>query len=94
MLVWLVTGCSSGFGEEFVHQIVARGDKVIATGRNAESRLSHLKDIGAAILDLDITTSPESIKAKIQEAISIFGKIDILVNNAGFSMCALSEDIG
>jgi NADP-dependent 3-hydroxy acid dehydrogenase YdfG len=94
MLVWLVTGCSSGFGEEFVHQIVARGDKVIATGRNAESRLSHLRDTGAAILDLDITTSSEIIKVKVQQTISIFGKIDVLVNNAGYSHCALTEDIG
>jgi NADP-dependent 3-hydroxy acid dehydrogenase YdfG len=46
-LVWLVTGCSSGFGAAFVHEIIARGDKAIAIGRKAETRLAHLKGTGA-----------------------------------------------
>ncbi|KAK6398654.1 hypothetical protein LTR65_000206 [Meristemomyces frigidus] len=35
--VWLVTGCSTGFGEEFIKQILARGDKAISTARNPNS---------------------------------------------------------
>lgn len=48
------TGCFSGFGELFVHQLRALGDNVIATGRDAETKLAHLKDTGAAIVDLDV----------------------------------------
>ncbi|KAK4159700.1 hypothetical protein QBC43DRAFT_361154 [Cladorrhinum sp. PSN259] len=33
-LVWLVTGCTSGIGLALVNGIVARGDQVIATGRD------------------------------------------------------------
>ena len=55
-LVWLVTGCSSGLGEGLVHAILARGDRVIATGRSAAQKLSHLKDAGAEILDIDVTS--------------------------------------
>jgi hypothetical protein len=52
-LTWLVTGCTSGFGEALVREILVRGDRVIATGRNASERLKHLEDLGAAILDID-----------------------------------------
>ena len=91
-LVWLITGCSSGFGEQFVHSIVARGDRVIATGRNL-SRLQHLWNIGASILQLDVTDSQEIIDGKIAEAISIHGRIDVLVNNAAFIQVGTWEDL-
>lgn len=92
-LVWLVTGCSSGFGETFVHEIIARGDKVIATGRQAETRLVYLKDIGATVLDLDVGSTQAELDKKIEEAITIYGKVDVLVNNAGYAEFILDEDI-
>jgi NADP-dependent 3-hydroxy acid dehydrogenase YdfG len=92
-LVWLVTGCSSGFGEAFVHSILARGDKVIATGRNAGTRLAHLKETGAAILELDVTAPQAELDAKIQDAIKIYQKIDVLVNNAGYIEMGLIEEL-
>lgn len=82
-LVWLITGCSSGFGEQFVHSITARGDKVIATGRKLE-KIRHLEKAGAATLQLDITDSQSNLNNKIAEATNIYGKIDVLVNNAAF----------
>lgn len=89
---WLVTGCSSGFGEHFVHRILARGDNVIATGRKADQRLAHLKDTGAAILDLDISASEAEIRSKAQEALQIYGDIDVLVHNAGYIEFGTVED--
>jgi hypothetical protein len=38
-LTWLVTGCSSGLGEEFIRGILARGDKAIAITRGPVSRI-------------------------------------------------------
>ena len=95
-LVWLVTGCSSGFGEQFVHAILARGDKVIASGRNAAERLSHLKSTanGAAILDLDVTIPRPELDSKIEEALKIYGVIDVLVNNAGYIESGALEELG
>jgi len=90
-LVWLITGCSSGFGEAFVHDAMCRGDKVIATGRKADTRLTHLKDIGASILELDVTASQAELDAKVKEAIAIYGHIDVLVNNAGYVQTGLIE---
>ncbi|KAH9210448.1 oxidoreductase,short chain dehydrogenase-like protein [Leptodontidium sp. 2 PMI_412] len=89
--VWLVTGCSSGFGSAFVHEILSRGDKVIATGRNASTKLAHLGDTGAAILDLDVTAPQEEIDEKIKQAIAVYGQIDVLVNNAGYVQLGFVE---
>lgn len=60
-LVWLVTGTSSGFGAQFVHAILARGDKVIATARNLQ-KVRHLEAAGATVLRLDVTDSDEVIR--------------------------------
>jgi len=93
-LTWLVTGCTSGLGEEFVHAVLARGDHVIATGRNnAVQRLTALKDIGASVVDLDVTTSQSEIDQQVQKAIGIHGTIDVLVNNAGYIEAGMVEEI-
>lgn len=92
-LTWLITGCSSGLGEQFVHSLLERGDRVIATARNGASRLSSLKDAGAATLDLDVTAPQETIDATIQMAIGVYGGIDVLVNNAGYIEAGTVEEI-
>ncbi|KAL9595032.1 MAG: hypothetical protein Q9219_006682 [cf. Caloplaca sp. 3 TL-2023] len=92
-LVWLVTGCSSGLGEQFVHGILARGDKVIATGRQASSRLQHLTSSGAAILDLDVSLDTQSIGKAVEKALSVYGGIDVLVNNAGYMESCYIEEL-
>jgi NADP-dependent 3-hydroxy acid dehydrogenase YdfG len=91
-LVWLVTGCSSGFGDEFVRQILSRGDRAVATARKPE-RIAHLEAVGAAILPLDVTDSQETIDKTIARAIDIYGRIDVLVNNAGYIVTGAWEDL-
>ncbi|KAI1215081.1 uncharacterized protein F4807DRAFT_455531 [Annulohypoxylon truncatum] len=91
---WLITGCSSGFGELFVRQLRALGDNVIATGRNAPSKLAHLVDTGAKILDLDVTAPVAEIEAKMAEAWNIYpGGIDVVVNNAGYILSGAVEEL-
>ncbi|KAF4556853.1 Short chain dehydrogenase-like protein 52 [Elsinoe fawcettii] len=80
--VWLITGCSSGFGEQMTLDALSRGDKVIATARNS-SRLTALKSAGADILELDMFYKPAQMREAVEKAIAIHGHIDILVNNAG-----------
>ncbi len=92
-LTWLVTGTSSGFGEQYVHSILAKGDHVIATARRGHERLQKLKDAGAAILDLDVTAPQAELDAKVKEALEIYGGIDVLVNNAGYIEGALVEEL-
>ena len=90
--VWLITGCSSGFGEQFVSSIIARGDKVIATARRLE-KIKHLEEVGAAILHLDLTDSQQSIDESISKAIGIQGRIDVLINNASYISVGTLEDL-
>ncbi|KAF2024069.1 NAD(P)-binding protein [Setomelanomma holmii] len=78
-LVWLITGCTSGFGKHFVHQILARGDKVIATGVD--------------VLQLDVTDTQQSLDATMAKTIGIHGRIDVLVNNAAFIQAGAVEDL-
>ncbi|KAM0239562.1 hypothetical protein ACHAP5_008207 [Fusarium lateritium] len=92
-LTWFITGCSSGFGESLVRQLRAAGDNVIATGRNADTKLSHLKQTGAAILDLDVASPPETIKSKIDAAWAIYSGIDVVVNNAGYILSGAIEEL-
>ena len=92
-LTWLVTGTSSGFGEQFVHSILERGDRVIATARQADQRLQSLKNAGAAILDLDVRATQAQLDAKVREALAIYGGIDVLVNNAGYIEGAMVEEL-
>jgi NADP-dependent 3-hydroxy acid dehydrogenase YdfG len=91
-LVWLITGCSSGFGELLVLRALARGDLVIATARKLE-RIKHLEKAGAVILQLDVTDSQQTLYDTAAKAISIYGKIDVLVNNAAYIMAGSWEDL-
>lgn len=92
-LVWLVTGCSTGFGAAFVQSILRKGDKVIATCRgNATSRLSHLPVSADAVLTLDVSSSQSDLDTIVAEAIKIYGHIDVLVNNAGYIEAGTLEE--
>ncbi|RTE71140.1 hypothetical protein BHE90_014465 [Fusarium euwallaceae] len=91
-IVWLVTGCSSGFGRIFAQQILSRGDHVIATARRVET-LDDLNKAGASVMKLDVTDDQDIITAIVQKAMSIHGRIDVLVNNAGFILGGAWEDL-
>ena len=93
MLVWLITGCSSGLGKALALEVLARGDRVIATCRKPKSRIQDLEDAGAAIMELDVTASEEELQREIEQAIKIYDKIDVLVPNAGYGEVGYLEDV-
>ncbi|KAI8951070.1 NAD(P)-binding protein [Xylaria longipes] len=91
---WLITGCSSGFGELFVRQLRSQGHNVIATGRHAKERLSHLADTDASILELDVTAPISEIEAKVADAWALYPDgIDVVVNNAGYILSGAVEEL-
>lgn len=93
--VWLVTGCSSGFGQFFISAIVARGDKVVATARDITSLTDLAKGGGnVKVLQLDVTAPQEVLNQKISLAIEAFGRVDVLVNNAGYVTSGVWEEVG
>lgn len=91
-LVWLVTGCSSGFGNQFVHSILARGDKVVATARD-RSKIQQLEQLGVPTFQLDLTDSQPFINATIAKVLAVYGRIDVLINNAAFITIGTWEDL-
>lgn len=91
--IWLVTGCSQGFGDLFVREISSRGERVIATARNRDSIL-HLEQLpGVKTLQLDVTADQAQLDVKIAEAIEIFGGLDVLINNAGYVLSGVWEEL-
>ncbi|KAK0638587.1 hypothetical protein B0T16DRAFT_421386 [Cercophora newfieldiana] len=91
-LVWLITGCSSGFGSAFVSEILTRGDLVIATSRNVD-KIAHLSQSGVTLLQLDVSNSQESLDKTVAAALEVYGRIDVLVNNAGYIATGSWEDV-
>jgi NAD(P)-dependent dehydrogenase (short-subunit alcohol dehydrogenase family) len=86
----LVTGTNRGLGLEFVRQMLARGDRVLAACRrpseadtlnalaNAHPGRLHVHPVEMADAD--------SIAALAGEASSVFDGLDLLVNNAGMTV--------
>ncbi|MEV4619974.1 oxidoreductase [Asanoa sp. NPDC049573] len=91
--VWLITGCSSGFGRELALAAVAAGDRVMATARRPET-LTALAEQGQGRIStaaLDVT-DPASITAAVKETLTTYGRIDVLVNNAGSLVLGAVEE--
>jgi NAD(P)-dependent dehydrogenase (short-subunit alcohol dehydrogenase family) len=91
--VWLITGCSTGFGRELAKLVLARGWRAVVTARNP----STLKDFAdeypeqALVLPLDVTDRKQ-IDAAVAQSKARFGRIDALVNNAGYGYLAAIEE--
>jgi NADP-dependent 3-hydroxy acid dehydrogenase YdfG len=91
--VWFISGCSSGFGEQLAHQVLASGGCVAATARD-KLRLADLvkaNEDRALALSLDVTSAAQ-ISAAVAQAEARFGRIDVLVNNAGYGYQAAVEE--
>lgn len=87
--VALVTGANRGIGLEISRQLLARGLRVVMTGRDEQATQRALRGLGgdasasgrAIAARLDVT-EPASIEAARQTIASRFGAVDVLVNNA------------
>ena len=91
--VWLITGCSTGFGRELAKLVLDRGWNAIVTAR----RPDQLQDLvegheeNALALALDVTDGAQ-VTAAVAAAQEKFGRIDVLVNNAGYGYLAAIEE--
>jgi NAD(P)-dependent dehydrogenase (short-subunit alcohol dehydrogenase family) len=91
--VWLITGCSSGFGRELARLVLARGWRAVVTARNP-SQVADLAAIApdrALALQLDVTRA-DQVQQVVDAALQRFGRIDVLVNNAGYGYLAAIEE--
>ena len=87
----LVTGASSGIGEETARTLHKLGYTVYAAARRTD-RLEKLTPIGIHALAMDVTDD-ESMTSGIEKIIAKTGGIDVLVNNAGYGSFGAIEDV-
>lgn len=87
----LVTGASSGIGEETVKGLLTAGYIVYAGARRVEAMRS-LEAAGARVLSLDVTDDA-SMTAAVEAILHETGRIDVLVNNAGYGSYGALEDV-
>lgn len=91
---WLITGISSGFGLEISKQVLAEGDMVFGTVRNAKKIEALVKEYPETLIyrKLDITDTA-GIRETVAEAFTKLGEIDIIVSNAGYGLYGAAEEI-
>ncbi|PSS06647.1 hypothetical protein M430DRAFT_70322 [Amorphotheca resinae ATCC 22711] len=91
-LVWLITGCSSGFGLTLARAVQSHGHILIATSRNPSRTpdlVAEVETKGGKWLKMDVD---DVNCAQIIEDLEASGnRVDVLVNNAGFSIHACVE---
>jgi NAD(P)-dependent dehydrogenase (short-subunit alcohol dehydrogenase family) len=91
---WFITGIGSGFGREMTQQLLARGDRVAGTVRDAQAVAELRERHGDALWSatLDMTDLP-GIPRVVAQAFAVFGRIDVIVNNAGYGLFGAAEGL-
>ena len=95
--VFIVTGASSGIGEELSRALALKGAKVVCAARRndeLERVCNSISSSGGDALPVqtDITVL-DQCQFLVQKTVDVYGHIDGIVLNAGVSMWARFEDI-
>ena len=95
--VWLITGCSTGFGRELATLVLLKGYKAAVAARNTTDVQDIIagNEANAIAVKLDVTNA-DQVKEAVRQTVEKFGRIDVLVNNAGigyFGAIEESEDV-
>ena len=91
--VFLITGCSTGFGKDYVQEVIDNGDCIVATARNVDNlsfKGTNEKNYLACKLDV---TDRKSIENAFDQALKKFGRIDVVCNNAGYGLAGCFEEL-
>ncbi|MFD7388679.1 SDR family oxidoreductase [Streptomyces sp. NPDC059852] len=83
--VALITGASRGIGYGVAEALVARGDRVVITGRNEDALKEAVEQLGAdrAVYVAGKAHDEAHQTVAVERAMEAFGRLDFLVNNAG-----------
>ena len=87
----LVTGASSGIGEDTARRLQALGYVVYGAARRTD-RLQALATDGIRPLTMDVTDDA-SMTTGVNRILEETGRIDVLVNNAGYGSHGAIEDV-
>ena len=91
-LTALVTGASSGIGEEFARQLAGRGYDVVLVARRADrlERVAAELPTTAHVVPCDLAEDAESLASRVAD---LGIEVDLLVNNAGYGTFGRFVDI-
>jgi NADP-dependent 3-hydroxy acid dehydrogenase YdfG len=64
--VWLITGCSSGFGRVLAEAAIEHGDRVVATARSVERLKDLAQRCGLRMLILPLDAKFENFRREIE----------------------------
>ncbi|KRL38634.1 SDR family NAD(P)-dependent oxidoreductase [Liquorilactobacillus uvarum] len=87
----IVTGASSGLGEQIAYQLAKRGAIVVVCARRMDrlevvsQRCRELSGRLSTAMELDVAR-PEQIEQVIEQVENELGPIDVLINDAGFGL--------
>lgn len=82
--VAVVTGASSGLGEQFARTLHAAGAHVVVAARRADRLEQLAEDLGERVTAVATdVSSADDREALVAAALEVTGSVDVLVNNAG-----------
>jgi uncharacterized protein len=93
----VVTGASSGIGEQFARQLSARGHRVALVARREQRLVELAEELGGearAIViaaDLSVAAERDRLAARLEE---LGQRVEVLVNNAGYGIYRAFAEIG
>jgi NAD(P)-dependent dehydrogenase (short-subunit alcohol dehydrogenase family) len=92
--VWFVTGAARGFGRIWADAALKRGDKVVATARDAPALSDLVEEYGDAVLPLILdVTDRHAVFEAVEEAHAHFGRLDVILCNAGYGYMGAVEEV-
>jgi NAD(P)-dependent dehydrogenase (short-subunit alcohol dehydrogenase family) len=92
--VWLITGCSTGFGEALAQEVLQAGERAVVTARKLEAVQHFAEEFPRRAMPfaLDVT-QPAMVERCVAQALERAGRIDVLVNNAGYGVVGAVEEV-
>lgn len=91
--VVVITGASSGLGEATARLLANNGAKLVLGARRIDRLRALAADLGLnenAVVTTDVT-QVEQVKALVDHAVKLHGRVDVLINNAGLMPSSLLE---
>ena len=93
--VVVITGASSGLGEATARLLTEQGAKVVLGARRLDRLQALARELSlpdGAIVQTDVTKA-DQVKALVDQAVALHGRVDVIVNNAGLMPQSLFEKL-